>query len=134
MDLALSAVYLMAVYLTVTYGLAAGLSIGSTLDVWALAQLGVFTFFIFVKAARIRQVGKLIIPRSIGYYVVGAGIMAAILYLLEPFIYYHGGTFFLAFELVLLGAVGVGAYGAFVLALDKTLRDFVRRALKETFA
>jgi O-antigen/teichoic acid export membrane protein len=133
-DLALSVVYLFSVYLTVTYGLAAGLTIGSTLDVWALAQLGVFTFFIFVKAARIRKMGKLIVPRSIGYYVVGAGIMAAVVYMLEPFIFYHGGTFFLAFQLVLISVVGVGAYGAFVLALDKTLREFLRKAVREGFS
>jgi O-antigen/teichoic acid export membrane protein len=132
-DLALAATYLFSVYLTTTYGLRAGLSIGATLDVWALAQLGVFTFFIFVKAARIRKVGKLIIPRSIGYYVVGAGIMAIVLRLLEPFILYHQGTFFLAFELVLVSGIGLAAYGGFVLALDKDLRDFARRALKEGF-
>ena len=130
-DLALSGVYLVAVYLTVTYGLSAGLSIGSTLDVWALAQLGVFTFFIFVKAARIRREGKLIVPPSIGYYVAGAAIMAAIIYLLEPFIVYGRGTFFLALELVVVGGVGLTGYGAFVLALDKTLRDLLRRALRE---
>ena len=133
-DLALSAVYLVAVYLTVTYGLAAGLSIESTLDLWALAQLGVFTFFIFVKAARVRKVGKLVIPRSIGYYVLGAGIMAAIVYALERLISYQGGSLLLAFELFLVGCVGVGAYGAFVLALDKTLRDFLRKVLKDSFS
>jgi hypothetical protein len=132
-DLALAATYLFSVYLTTTYGLSAGLSIGATLDVWALAQLGVFTFFIFVKAARIRRVGKLTIPRSVGYYVVGAGIMAAVLVLLEPFILYHKGTFFLAFELVLVSGVGLVAYGAFVLALDKNLRGFFRRAIREGF-
>jgi len=132
-DLALASTYLFSVYLTATYGLRAGLSIGATLDVWALAQLGVFTFFIFVKAARIRKVGKLIIPRSIGYYIVGAGIMAIVLYVLKPFILYHQGTFFLAFELVLVSGIGLAAYGGFVLALDKDLRDFTRRALKEGF-
>jgi len=132
-NLAVSVVYLAFVYLTVTYGLTAGLSIESTLDVWALAQLGVFMFFIFVKAARIRRLGKLIIPRSIGYYVAGGGILAAIVYPLQSLISYGDGNFFLAFELALVTLVGVAAYGAFVLALDKTLRDFLRRALRESF-
>jgi len=133
-NVTLSAVYLVAVYLTITLGLASGLSPATTLDVWAVCQLGVFTSFIFVKARRVRRVGKLIIPRSIGYYLIGAGIMAAIVYPLQGFITYGGGTFFLAIELVLVSGVGVGAYGAFVLALDKTLREFLRTALRENFA
>jgi hypothetical protein len=59
--------------------------------------------------------------------------MAALLFLLQGFITYGRGTLFLTLELVAVSAVGVGVYGAFVLALDKTLRDFLRRALKETF-
>ena len=59
--------------------------------------------------------------------------MAVILYALEPLIEFRGGTFFLAGELVLVSLVGVAAYGSFVLALDKDLRAFLRRAFKETF-
>ena len=133
-NLALTVVYLASVYASVAGGLAFGLSEATTLEIWALAQLGIFILGILIKATRVRAVGKLIVPRSIGYYVLGAGIMAVILYLLAPFIFYGRGTFFLALELVLVGGIGVGAYGAFVLALDKTLRDFLRRALKEGFA
>ena len=133
-NLALAAVYLVAVYLSVAAGLAFNLSRATTIDIWALAQLGVFVASIFVKARRVRKLGRLAVPRSIGYYVGGAAIMAAILYFLEPFIILDKGTFFLAFELVLVGAVGIVGYGAFVLALDKTLRDVMRRALKETLA
>jgi len=133
-NLALTVVYLVSVYLSVAGGLVYGLSTATTLEVWALAQLGIFVLGILIKARRIRKVGKLVVPRSIGYYVLGAGIMAVVLYLLEPFIFYGKGTFFLALELVVVGGVGVGAYGAFVLALDKTLRDLLRKALKEGFA
>ena len=133
-NLALTVVYLASVYASVAGGLYFGLSEATTLEIWALSQLGIFILGILIKATRVRAVGKLIVPRSIGYYVVGAGIMAVILYLLEPFIFYGRGTFFLAFELVLVGGVGVGGYSAFVLALDKPLRDFLRRALKEGFA
>ncbi len=133
-DLTISAVYLAAVYLTVTYSRMAGLAIGPTLDIWASAQLAVFTFFIFVKMARIKSMGKLAIPRSIGYYVAGAGIMAVVLYALEPLVDLHHGAFFLAGELVAASVVGVSVYGAFVLALDKEMRGFIRRALRETLA
>jgi O-antigen/teichoic acid export membrane protein len=132
-NIALGAVYIATVYFTITGGLAWGLPESTTLNFWALAQLCVLTFFIFVKARRVRRVGKLVVPRSIGYYVVGAGIMAAVLYALQGFIVYGGGTLFLALELIAVSAVGMGAYGAFVLALDKTLRGFLRKALKETF-
>ena len=126
--------YLASVYLSVAVGLAYGLSTATTIELWALAQLAIFIVGILIKARRIRQVGKLTVPPSIGYYVVGAGIMAVVVYLLEPLIAYGKGTFFLAFELVLLGGAALVVYSAFVLTLDKTLREFLRRALGETFA
>ena len=131
-NLALVVVYLVSVYLSVAAGIAYGLSTASTIELWALAQLGIFVMGILIKARRIRKVGKLVVPPSIGYYVVGAGLMAVVIYLLEPLIVYGRGTFFLAFELVLVGGAGLAVYGAFVLGLDKTLRDFALRALKET--
>lgn len=132
-NLAMTFVYLFSVYVSVEAGLVFRLSIATTLELWALGQLGVFLIGILIKARRIRRVGKLAAPPSIGYYVVGAGIMAVVVYLLEPLIVYGRGTFFLAFELVLVGGVGLVAYGAFVLALDKTLRQFLRRAFREGF-
>lgn len=133
-DLTISVVYLASVFLTLTYARSAGLSMGSTLDVWALAQLAIFTSFIFVKVSRIRKTGRLIVPRSVGYYVIGAGIMAAILYLLEPLIDVNVGTFTLAGELVLVGGAGISIYGAFVLALDRDLRAIIRRAISQQLA
>jgi hypothetical protein len=133
-NLGLVVVYLASVYLSVASGLAYGLSTATTIELWALAQLGIFIVGILVKARRIRKVGRLVVPPSIGYYVAGAGIMAVVVYLLEPFIVYGGGTFFLAFELVLLGGAALVVYGGFVLTLDKTLREFLRRALSEAFA
>lgn len=132
-NIAMSVVYIAAVYLTVTGGLASGLPRTTILEIWALSQLGVFILFVFVKARRVHTVGKLVYPSSIGYYVAGAALMAAILYVLQRFIVYGEGTFFLALELVAVGVLAVGAYGAFVLALDKTLRGFLRKALKESF-
>jgi O-antigen/teichoic acid export membrane protein len=133
-NISISVVYLTAVYLSVTGGIFFGASVATTLDSWALSQVGIFTIAILIKVRRVRTVGKLIIPRSIGYYAVGAGIMAVILRLLQGFISYHVGTFFLATELVLVGGVGLVGYGAFVLALDKPLRSFLRKALMEMFA
>jgi len=133
-NIAMSAVYISVVYLTVTGGLASGLSTPTILEIWAVAQLGVFTLFVIVKARRVHTVGKLVYPTSLGYYIVGAGLMAAILYVLQRFIVYGEGTFYLALELVAVGVLAVGAYGAFVLALDKTLRAFLSKALRESFA
>ncbi|HEV2389918.1 MAG TPA: hypothetical protein VGS04_04255, partial [Nitrososphaerales archaeon] len=130
-NLALCLVYLASVYLSVAVGLAYGLSTASTIELWALAQLAIFVTGILIKARRIRRVGKLVAPPSIGYYILGAGLMAVVTYLLEPLIIYGRGTFFLAFELVVVGGAGLAAYGAFVLALDRTLREFAVRVLRE---
>ncbi len=131
-NIVLAAVYVAAVYLSITAGLTSGMSKTETLDLWALAQLGVFIVGILVKARRIRKVEQIVIPRSIAYYVIGAAIMAGLLYLLKGFITYTRGTFFLTLELVVVAVIGVSVYGAFVLTLDKDLRAFVLRALKET--
>jgi O-antigen/teichoic acid export membrane protein len=133
-NITLGVVYLAAVYVIIVGGLSTGLAPSTTLDYWALAQLACVVFFMSIKARRVRKVGRIILPRSVGYYVAGSGIMAVILYFLQGFLVYGGGTFFLAFELVAITLVGVGAYAAFVLALDKTLRDFLRRVMRETFA
>ena len=131
-NIAQGIVYLAVVYLIIVEGLATALSTATILDSWALAQLGCVIFFASIKATRVRTVGKLILPSSIGYYLAGAGIMAALLYLLEGFIVYGKGTFFLAFELIAVSVAGAVTYGAFVLALDRALREFIRKGLRET--
>jgi O-antigen/teichoic acid export membrane protein len=133
-NIALAAFYVAAVYLSIVGGLASGLSKAETLDLWALAQLGVFIVGISIKARRIRKVEQIIVPRSIGYYVGSAGTMAVLLYLLKGFISYARGTFFLTLELVVVSGIGVGVYAAIVLTLDKDLRAFVRKALRENLA
>ena len=132
-NIALGVVYLAVVYFIIVWGLATGLSAATTLDLWALAQLGVLIFFVYIKARRVRTVGKVLLPRSVGFYIVGSVFMAASLYLLHGFIVYGRGTFFLTAELVAVSAVGVAVYGAIVLTLYKTFRDFLRRALRESF-
>jgi len=131
-NITLAAVYVVAVYASVAGGMAAGYSGATTLDIWALAQLGVFVVSASIKAIRIHRTDQLLIPASVGYYIVGSGIMAVLLHFLEGLIVL-GGTFFLTLELVAVSVVGVSVYAAFVLALDKTLRVFVRRAIRETF-
>ena len=130
-NIVLAAVYIVAVYLSITAGIMSGLSKTETLDLWALAQLGVFMVGITIKARRIGKTEPILVPRSIGYYVVGAGMMAVLLYFLQGFMTYSRGTFFLVAELVVVSGVGVTVYGAFVLTLDKDLRAFVRRAIRE---
>jgi O-antigen/teichoic acid export membrane protein len=130
-NIAVSVIYLVAVYVAVAGGLAAGLSRATVIDVWSVAQLVSFSLAIVIKATRVRKVAKLVLPPSIGYYLLGAILMGVVIYLLEPFIVYGKGTFFLAVELVIVGGVGLAGYASLVLALDKNLRDFARRALNE---
>jgi O-antigen/teichoic acid export membrane protein len=133
-NIALNAAYLAAVYITVFEGIRIGLSTPATLDIWALSQVGVYSFFAFIKLRRIMRLGKLMVPRSIGFYAIGAVIMAGVIYFLEGLIAYGGGTFFLAAELVVVSVIGFGVYSAFVLAVDKELREVARAILKKTFS
>lgn len=133
-NIGVSVVYLSLVYLSVAGGLSLGLSSPSILDTWAVAQLCVFVLAIFVKSRKVRTVTKIVVPSSIGHYALGALGMAAVVFLLRPLISYAGGAFFLAFELVLVGGAGLVAYVVLVLGLDKDLREFARRAVRETLA
>jgi O-antigen/teichoic acid export membrane protein len=130
-NIALGAAYLAAVYITIVEGIQLGLSNATTLDIWALSQVGVFSFFVLVKLRRILSLGKLTIPRSVGFYIVGAAIMAGVIYFLEGFIVYKGGTFFLAAEIVAVSGIGIAVYGVFVLAVDRPLRAVAGRMLRE---
>ncbi len=132
-NLVLVVAYLVAVYAAVAAGQALGLSLPTTIDLWAIAQLALFVCSITIKGRRLRRTTRLAVPRSIGNYALGALVMGVILYLLEPLIFYGRGTFFLVGELVLVGGAGLLAYAALVFALDKPLREVVQRALREGF-
>lgn len=131
-NLVTSAIYVGTVYASVAGGLAAGYSTATSLEIWALSQLMVFIISILIKARRIRKTEKALVPASIGYYAAGSAIMAVVLYLLQGLISYEVGTLFLTLELVAVGGTGAAVYAAFVLALDKPMRMFVRRAVRET--
>ncbi len=133
-NIVLGLVYLVAVYATISEGLRIGLPAPTILDIWALSQLCVFALFVFVKLRRILRVGRLTIPRSVGFYVLGAAIMAVVLYVLEGFIVYGEDIFFLAAELVAVSAIGIGTYAVFVLAVDKRLRGMAVKMIRETFS
>jgi O-antigen/teichoic acid export membrane protein len=129
-NIVLGIIYLAAVFTIVEVGIASGLTTASIIDLWGVAQLGCYVFFISIKARRIRALGKLPLPPSIFYYVVGSGVMAVVLYVLMGYIGYVRGTFFLTFELVLVALAGTIAYGAVVLTFDRRLRDFVLTAVR----
>lgn len=131
-NIALATAYLVLVFSSVYAGIALGLSRGETIDLWAVSQLAVFIASISVKARRVRSVGNVTVPRSLAYYIGAAVVMAGVLYLLEPLIVYGKGTFYLAGELVLVGVAGLAVYAAIVLALDRTMRQFLARALRQT--
>ncbi|HUI00817.1 MAG TPA: hypothetical protein VLX56_04220 [Nitrososphaerales archaeon] len=132
-NISLGVVYLALVYAIVVASTASGVAPGTILDYWAVAQLGALIFFVSIKARRVLGVGRVVVPRSIGLYVAASCVMAAVLYLLERFIVYGHGTSFLVGELIVVGGIGVTVYAAFVLALDRQLREFVKRALAESF-
>jgi O-antigen/teichoic acid export membrane protein len=130
-NIALGIVYVASVYSIVKAGIYLGLTTASIIELWAVAQLCCYVFFIAIKARKIRALGKLTIPPSVFYYVGGSGVMAVVLYVLKGYITYGRGTFFLTFELVLVALAGMIAYGAVVLTFDRQIREFARVALKE---
>ncbi|MDG6915700.1 MAG: hypothetical protein JRN58_02230 [Nitrososphaerota archaeon] len=133
-NIAVGVVYLSLVYVSVAGGLSLGLPTRSILDAWAVAQLSIFLLAILVKSRRVRKTTKIVVPSAIGHYALGALGMAAAVYLLEPLVTYGRGTYLLAFQLALIGGAGVLVYAGLVLGMDRELREFARRALRETLA
>lgn len=122
--------YIVSVYIIVLAGRSQGTNFGPTLDLWAAAQLVVFTAFMLIRIPRARRGGKLALRRSFFKYVAGSIIMGAFLAAAGSLLSYSVRSLQFGEEVVAIGIIGVAIYFGFLFATDGTFRRLTRRLLK----
>jgi O-antigen/teichoic acid export membrane protein len=129
-DLATALAYLVSIYLVVALGTAGGWTIPRVIEVWAVAQLAVFSAFASIKVRRGRRSGRLVVARSLVNYIIGSALMGAFLAIAAHFADYSLGTLPFAAELLAVGATGVAIYVAYVLYTEPSVRRLARVVLR----
>ncbi len=122
--------YILSVFVIVAAGAALGASAVTIIDLWAVAQLVVFSGFVAIRTVRVRKGGKLSLRPSFARYVAGSVIMAAFFVVAEGFLNYglHALTF--AEELALIAVAGVCIYFVFLFATDSNFRRLAKVVLR----
>jgi O-antigen/teichoic acid export membrane protein len=120
-------VYLVTLYLSLSYATSNAFSESSMVAVWASAQTAATLVFLLVKARRARRYAKLSPGISAAYYLVAGAAMAAVLYVLYGFANVQtGGTLTVAARLIAVGVAGLVVYGGILYILDPKFRDLAR--------
>ena len=129
-DLATAVAYLISVYLIVSIGIAGGWSTPAIIELWAVAQLVVFSVFASIKVNRARRSGRLVVARSLVNYIIGSALMGAFLAVAAHLEDYSIGALRLAVENVGLSAAGVAIYAAYLLITEPSARRLARIVLR----
>jgi O-antigen/teichoic acid export membrane protein len=131
-NIAYGIVYLVLLYLALSFANSNGFGNSTTVAIWASIQFVVTIAFILVKLRRTRGVATLLPGMSVAYYFVAAAAMAGIVYVAAPNVairsvdtLIYGGRLLL---LVLLGAV---VYFGVVYALDSKFRELFKSFLRQ---
>lgn len=129
-NLGATVTYIASVYFIVLAGKSAGTNFAPTLDLWAAAQLIVFSAFMAVRVPRVKLRTKLSLTPSFLRYVAGSVVMAIFFYGTGNFLSYTTRSFEFGAEVVVIGAVGMLIYFGFLYATDMPFRKLSRRLLK----
>lgn len=122
--------YVLSVVVIVAVGTHVGASPETIIDVWALAQLVVFSLFVAARVVRIRKTGKLSLRPSFIKYVAGAALMGAFLEGAGALLNYGLRTVEFVEELALIAVAGVAVYFVFMFATDRNFRRLTRALLR----
>lgn len=122
--------YIGSVFVIVLAGKEAGTPFGSTLDIWATAQLVVFSIFLAVRVPRVKKRTKLYLKPPFVMYVVGSIIMAAFFYIAAGLLSYQTRSFEFGADVFAIGLVGMAIYFGFLLVTDGAFRTLAKRVLR----
>jgi O-antigen/teichoic acid export membrane protein len=125
-----TAIYVSSVFAIVSLGTSSGAPASNTIDLWAAAQLIVFSTFVAARVVRIRKSGKLSLRPSFLKYVAGSAIMAVFFVVARGALDYASEGFEFTGELAVIGLIGVGIYFAFLFATERNFRRLVRVVLR----
>jgi O-antigen/teichoic acid export membrane protein len=129
-NIAYALIYVATMFVVLSYSFAVKAPTSTTVTAWASAQSAVTVAFVAIKAKRARKYAKLAPGISAAYYLLGAAVMAAVVYTLSgAFIDQGLGTISYGARLVGVAVVGVVVYFGIVYALDSRFRDMARSIL-----
>ncbi|MDG6925625.1 MAG: hypothetical protein JRN09_03635 [Nitrososphaerota archaeon] len=129
-NLGATVIYIASVYVIVLAGKTNGADFAPTLDLWAVAQLVVFSSFVAVRVPRVRKRVKLSLRPAFLKYVAGSAVMAAFLYLSSTLLDYGARSIEFGEEVAAIGVAGMAIYFGFVFATDGEFRRLTRRLLR----
>ena len=124
-------VYLASLYAVLSYAETSGFSASATVASWACVQFAATVLFMLVKARRARRYARLLPGRSVLYYILASGVMAAVLYPISLGAAAQGMSSLSAgVRLLGVGALGVVIYFGVVYAVDAKFREMARSLLR----
>ncbi len=129
-DFGTAAVYITSVFAIVEAGILTGASPVTTIDLWSLAQLCVFSVFVALRVVRIRKSGKLVLRRSFLRYVAGSLVMAVFFVATGGLLNYGERALSFGVELGLLALCGGAIYFVFLYATDSQFRRLAKVVLR----
>jgi O-antigen/teichoic acid export membrane protein len=124
-------VYLVTLFIAVSYAVVAGFSDSADVATWATVQLAATVVFVLLKLRRARGVARLVPGISLGYYLVGGLIMGAVVYFAAPYVAVQTyGTVSYGVHLVALVLLGAAVYFGITYLLDRKFRDMAQSFLR----
>lgn len=130
-NIAYGVVYLLLLFLALSYATANAFTDSTIVAIWASIQFIATFAFVLVKLRRTRGVASLLPGISVVYYFVAAAVMGGAVYLAAPVIAVQTvDTVVYGGRLLLLVALGAAIYFGIVYALDKKFRDLFARFLR----
>ncbi len=125
-------VYLITLFLAVSYAATNGFGESGDVATWAAVQLAATFVFMLFKARRARLYAKLVPGISVAYYLVAAAVMAGAVYLLSGTVVTQGaGTLSYGLRLIAMVVFGAAVYFGVVFALDSKFREMARLFLRK---
>jgi hypothetical protein len=129
-DFGTAAAYIASVFVIVEAGVLSGASPVTTIDLWSLAQLCVYSIFVAMRVVRIRKTGKLALRGSFPRYVAGSLIMAVFFVLAGGLLSYSQRALVFSGELAAVALCGAAIYFAFLFSTDSQFRRLVKVVLR----
>jgi O-antigen/teichoic acid export membrane protein len=124
--------YLPLLFVALSYAGTSGFSVSMEVATWATVQFVATIAFVFVKLRRARGVASLLPGISVVYYVVGAALMAAVVYFSAPLIVVRSvETLAYGGRLLLMVLMGALVYFGAVYILDSKFRFLVRSFMRQ---
>lgn len=124
-------VYVVSLFLALSYSTASAIPLSTMVETWAGVQAIATTLFLFIKARRARRAAKLLPSRSVLYYLLSGTAMGLAVHFAGDAIGNQApGTVTYGVELLGVGALGSLLYFGILYSIDAKFRDLTLSLLR----